>query len=149
VTSQTSTAGRQTVDVEANPSAGQVVLAPSQVSTTSHTPEAARQTAPELPAGCWQVLRDPSHASRGQRLPSLAHARPAAFLSWAGQVAPPPVQFSASSHSPAAVRHGVVDGWNTSAGQLALAPLQFSATSHTPATGRHTVLLDAKPSAGQ
>jgi hypothetical protein len=31
---------------------GQTLLVPEQVSTTSQTPAAERQTAPEFPAGC-------------------------------------------------------------------------------------------------
>ncbi|HVO24551.1 MAG TPA: hypothetical protein VMW56_13085 [Candidatus Margulisiibacteriota bacterium] len=44
--------GRQTVDLGLNASTGQVVLAPVQVSATSHGPTLARHNAPALPAGC-------------------------------------------------------------------------------------------------
>src|SRR5437660_176811 len=53
----------QAVPADTLPSAGQVMLDPSQVSATSHTPATARQTAPALPAGCWQVVLVPSHWS--------------------------------------------------------------------------------------
>src|SRR5207244_1027049 len=59
-----------------------------------------------------------------------------------GQVALDPVQFSATSHTPAEARHSVVAGLKSSTGQVALAPVQFSATSHTPAEARQTVLAD-------
>jgi hypothetical protein len=45
-------AERQTVLVDAKASAGHVVLLPVQVSATSQTPAAERQTTPALPAGC-------------------------------------------------------------------------------------------------
>src|SRR5437867_2664728 len=69
--------GVQAVPANTLASAGQVMLDPSQVSATSHTPAAARQTAPALPAGCWQVVLVPSHRSRVQGLPSSGHAEPA------------------------------------------------------------------------
>src|SRR5947199_295651 len=56
---------------------GQVVLVPVQISATSHSPAAARQTAPALPAGCWQVVLVPSHWSRVQGLPSSVQVAPA------------------------------------------------------------------------
>src|SRR5439155_726036 len=66
-------------------SAGQLVLVPSQLSATSHSPPTARQTAPALPAGCWQTVLVPLHWSRVQGLPSS-------------------VQAARRSHSPAAAR---------------------------------------------
>src|SRR5213082_2826614 len=59
-----------------NPSAGQAVLAPVQVSATSHCPAAGRQTAPAFPAGCAQAPA-PSHWSRLQGFRSGAHGVPA------------------------------------------------------------------------
>src|SRR5207245_11258731 len=47
-------------------SLGQVVLVPVQLSATSHSPAAARHTAPAFPAGCVQVAPLPSHTSRVQ-----------------------------------------------------------------------------------
>src|SRR5437773_684985 len=87
-------------------SAGQVGLAPVQVSATSHGPAAARQTAPALPAGCWQLVLVPLHWSRVHGLPSSVHAVPAAFTApvSAGHVLLVPVQVSGRSHSPAAAR---------------------------------------------
>src|SRR3989442_1704789 len=86
-------------------SVGQVALVPVQVSAMSQSPAAARQVAPALPAGCWQVVLVPSHWSRVQGLLSELQPVPLAFLrSVVGQVALEPVQFSARSHSPAAAR---------------------------------------------
>src|SRR5437867_2076641 len=86
-------------------SAGQLVLVPSQLSATSHSPPTARQTAPALPAGCWQTVLVPLHWSRVQALPSSVQAVPLAFRGpSAGHVALEPVQVSGRSHSPAAAR---------------------------------------------
>src|SRR5438094_10475674 len=52
----------------------QVALAPVQFSARSHRPAAARQAAPALPAGCWQVALVPLHWSRVQGLPSSVQA---------------------------------------------------------------------------
>src|SRR5436309_11822629 len=87
------------------PSAGHVALEPVQVSGRSHSPAAARQTAPALPTGCWQLVLVPSHWSRVQALPSSVQAVPLAFRGpSAGHVALEPVQVSGRSHSPAAAR---------------------------------------------
>src|SRR5947208_2365153 len=78
--------------------------APGQVSATSHSPAAARYTAPPLPGGCWQLVLVPSHWSSVQGLLSAVQAVPLVFLLSAGQVLLVPVQVSAVSHSPAAAR---------------------------------------------
>src|SRR3989442_12519864 len=52
--------------------------APGQVSATSHSPAAARHTAPPLPGKCWQLVLVPSQGSAGQGLPSAAQAVPPA-----------------------------------------------------------------------
>jgi hypothetical protein len=59
--SHSSTAPRQTVVAGWKVSAGHVVLVPVHVSAMSQTPADARQVAPALPAGCWQVTFVPSH----------------------------------------------------------------------------------------
>ena len=120
-------------------SAGQVVLVPVQFSSTSQGPAAARQTAPGLPAGCWQASLDPSHSSVLHGFPSSVHAVPAGVLASAGQFGPFPGQLSAGSHSPPDGRHTVVDGSKASAGQVVLVPVQFSSTSQTPVAARQTV----------
>src|SRR5206468_4032458 len=120
-------------------SAGQTVLEPVQLSSTSHTPAAARHTVPAFPAGCWQASLLPARWSGVQGLLSAVHAVPAALLASAGQQGRLPGQFSAGSHSPAEARQTVLEGLNASAGQTVLEPVQLSSTSHTPAAARHTV----------
>src|SRR5439155_24509603 len=56
---------------------GQVALEPVQVSARSHSPAAARQTEPALPAACWQVEQVPLNWSRRQVLPSSVQSAPA------------------------------------------------------------------------
>src|SRR5207253_193754 len=119
-------------------SAGQTVLVPVQVSATSQSPAAARQTAPAFPAGCWQASLLPSHSSRLHGLPSLVHAVPEGRFASAGQLGPLPGQFSAGAHSPASLRHALPICVLASAGQTVLEPVQLSATSQSPAAGRHT-----------
>jgi len=58
-----------------------------------------------------------------------------------------PLQLSATSQSPAALRHTPVRF--ASAGHVADVPVQFSARSQTPAATRHTVDEGSKPSDGQ
>src|SRR5439155_882928 len=111
-------------------SAGHAALDPVQVSATSQESAAARQIAPMFPAGCWHVTWVPSHWSSVQGLPSEVHAAPLVFFASAGHAPPAvPGQFSATSHSPAAVRHTKVLGWTTSAGQLVLVPVHTSSGS--------------------
>src|SRR5439155_17608116 len=88
-------------------SVGQAVFDPSQLSATSHSPAAARHWVPALPAGCWQVTLVPSHRSRVQGLVSAVQDVPLAFFKSVGQAVFDPSQLSATSHSPAAIRHWV------------------------------------------
>ena len=161
-----------------NPSAGQLVLVPVHVSTSSQMSAAGRHTVPAFPAGCWQASLDPSHSSVLHGLPSSVHAVPAGVLASAGQAVLVPVQFSCGSHSPAEARqraplfpagcwqkllepshssvlHGlpssvqaVPAGLFASAGQLAEDPVQFSAGSHSPPEGRQVVVAGSNASAG-
>src|SRR5581483_8554640 len=126
-------AERHTIDVEAKPSPGHAALAPVQVSATSHTPADARQTAPALPAGCWQATLVPLHWSTVHGLPSSVHALPADRFASAGQLGPLPEHDSAASQSSAAARQIVPDDVKPSAGQPVLVPVQVSATSQAPA----------------
>lgn len=71
-----------------------------------------------------------------QESPSL-HVLPFAAKPSDGQDAELPVQFSATSHWPAAVRQTVDDGLNAFAGQVVDEPVQVAARSHTPAAPRH------------
>src|SRR5207249_8582042 len=66
-----------------------------------------------------------------------------------GQAVLVPVQLSARSHSPAAVRQTVPAALRASAGQVALVPVQFSAVSHRSSAARQTVLEGRKALAGQ
>src|SRR5207249_7304507 len=89
-------------------SAGQVVLAPVQVSARSHSLTVARHTVPAWPAGCVQrgLLVLPLQVSVVQTLPSSVQAVPA-DLTVVGQVVLVPVQVWSRSHSLSAVWHGV------------------------------------------
>src|SRR5437667_437260 len=128
---------------------GQVVLAPGQLSATSHSPASARHTAPGFPAGCVHVAPAPLHTSVVHTLPLSVQVVPLALKTSVGQAVLVPVQLSARSHSPAAARHTVPAGLIASAGQVALDPVQLSAASHTSTAARQTVLDDRKASAGQ
>ena len=90
----------------------------------------------------------PLHWSSVHGLLSEVHAVPFAFFASAGQFAELPGQFSARSHSPAAVRQTVLDDDKLSAGQPLVSPSQVSAGSHAPADARHTVPAGLFPSFG-
>src|SRR5439155_422278 len=153
----------QAVPFDLKTSLGQVVLLPVRLSATSHSPAAARHTAPALPAGCWQGLL------------SAVQDVPLAFLTSAGQVELVPVQVSARSHSAAAARQTApalpTGCWQStlvplhwsrvqalpssvqavplafrgpSAGHVALEPVQVSGRSHSPAAARQVFVLLAK-----
>jgi hypothetical protein len=85
---------------------------------------------------------------------SLVHASPSTHdvpFGWnesAGHDADEPVQFSATSHCPAAARHVTEFGAKASAGQLGLEPLHDSDMSQTPAAERQTVPDGRTESAG-
>src|SRR5205807_1759778 len=116
-------------------SAGQVLETPSQLSATSQTPVAARQTA-VLFWSAGQSLPTPSQLSGTSQGPAAAR-QTVELLASAGQLGPVPGQFSAGSHAPAAARHTTVAGWKASVGQLAFVPSQVSSASHGPADARH------------
>src|SRR5207247_10384474 len=82
------------VPAGAKASAGQLALAPSQLSAGSQTPAEARQTAPAFPAGCWHASFVPSQVSAVHGLPSSVHAVPLGCFASAGQFAPLPGQSS-------------------------------------------------------
>src|SRR5262245_24197501 len=79
--------------------------------------------------------------------PPVAARHTVVLLASLGQAAPEPVQVSAASHTPAALRQTVLEATKLSAGHVLLPPVHVSATSHTPAAARHTAVLFA--SAGQ
>src|SRR5207244_381239 len=93
-------------------SAGQLGPLPGQLSATSHSPAAARQT-------------------------TLAAWKPSA-----GQLLPTPSQVSATSHVPAEARQTVPAGLLASAGHAVLVPVHVSATSQAPAEARQAVPAD-------
>src|SRR5438093_3261059 len=145
-----------------------MLVAPGQVSATSHSFAAARHTVPAFPAGCVHVALVPLHTSVVQGSPSAVQAVPLGWKASVGQVVLVPVQLSATSHSPATARHsapafpagcvqvlvlpshrsrvqGLVSavhavpaGCLASVGQVVVVPVQFSATSHSVAAARHT-----------
>src|SRR5947199_7247229 len=124
-----------------------MMKAPGQVSSTSHSFAAARQTAPAVPGGCWQVGLGPSQVSVVQGSPASGQAAPA-LPAGCVHVALVPLHTSAVQGLPSSVQ-GVVLDLKTSVGQVALVPVQVSATSHSFVAARHTVLEERKPSAGQ
>src|SRR5437773_1054737 len=102
-----------------------MMKAPGQVSSTSHSFAAARQTAPGLPAGCWHELLVPLHWSTVQGLLSVVQGVPSGFLTSDGHEVLVPVQVSTASHSPAAARQGA-PALPAVCWQVALVPLHTS-----------------------
>ena len=148
-------------------STGQIGLDPSHDSATSHSPPAARQTVPALPAGWVQATPLPLHTSLVHGFASLEQEVPFGLKPSAGHVGLDPSQVPATSHTPAAFRQTVPTfpagwvqaplplhtsvvhtfpssvqpvpfDWNPSAGHEALDPVHVSAASHSPAAFRHT-----------
>jgi hypothetical protein len=137
----------------AKASAGQVVALPVQLSATSQSPEAARQTVDDGRKCAVQVALAPTvpeQVSCASQSPLGAppHAVPGVCAASAGQSAAPPLHASSTSHSPAEARQVVPAETNPFAGQAAAMPVQASATSQSPATARHVVPELTKPSAG-
>src|SRR2546422_2775818 len=106
-------------------SVGQVALVPVHNSAMSHSPAAARQSAPAFPAGCWQVVLLPSHWSRVQGLPSSAQVAPA-LPAGCVQVLLVPSHWSRVQGLASAVQ-AVPSVFLGSGGQGALVPAQGSA----------------------
>src|SRR2546426_402971 len=126
-----------------------MLIAPGQVSATSHSFATARHTAPALPAGCVHVALVPLHTSVVHALPSSVQVVPLALKASVGQAVVTPSQVSARSHSAAAARHTVPADLMASVGQVALVPVQFSAASQRSTAARQTVLEGRKALAGQ
>src|SRR5437899_3056460 len=156
-----------------------MVIAPGQVSATSHSFTAARHTTPALPAGCVQVALVPLHTSAVQGSPSSVQAVLLGWKASVGQMVLVPVQLSATSHSFTAARHtvpalpagcvqvaleplhtsavhtlpssvhGVPLATKASLGQVVPVPVQLSATSHSFAAARQTVVLGTKRHAAE
>src|SRR5438132_13314971 len=113
-----------------------MMIAPGQVCATSHSFAAARQTAPALPGGCWQVMLAPSQVSVVQGSPSSGQAAPA-LPAGCVHVALVPLHTSAVQGLPSSVQ-GVVLDLKRSVGQPVLVPVQVSATSHPLTAARQT-----------
>src|SRR5213593_4078679 len=124
-----------------------MIVAPGQVSATSHSFAAVRHTTPAFPGGCWQAVLVPSQVSVVQGSPSSGQAAPA-LPAGCVHVALVPLHTSAVQGLPSSVQ-GVVLDLKRSVGQVALVPVQVSATSHSLVAARHTVLADRKPLTGQ
>src|SRR5206468_827193 len=116
-------------------SAGQSLVAPSQLSARSHTPAEARHEA-VLFASAGQSLVAPSQLSARSHTPAEARHWAVLFES-VGHVALLPVQFWAGSHTPAEARQTTDDalkfGWHV------VAPSHVSGLSQT--------VLDESPQA--
>src|SRR5207245_5252300 len=117
-------ARRQGVPAAATSSAGQSSATPSQLSSTSHTPAAARHTAVLFASAGQSTLEPSQSSSRSQTPAARRQGVPAAATVSAGQSSPTPSQLSSTSQTPAAARQTAV--LLASAGQVALEPPQCS-----------------------
>src|SRR5437867_4278514 len=113
-----------------------MIIAPGQVSATSHSFAAARHTAPALPGACWQVVLVPSQVSVVQASPSPAQVAPA-LPAGCWQALLLPLHWSRVQGLLSAV-HAVPAGFLTSLGQVVLLPVQVSTASHSSTAARHT-----------
>src|SRR5207247_1475609 len=113
-----------------------MMIAPGQVSATSHSFAAARQTAPALPGGCWQLVFVPSQLSVVQGSPSSGQGAPA-FPAGCVHVALVPLHTSAVHGLPSSGQ-AVLLGLNGFDGQVVLVPVQVAARSQSPAAARQT-----------
>src|SRR3989442_7473304 len=99
-----------------------MMIAPGQVSATSHSPAAGRHTAPPLPGRCWQLVLVPSQVSAVHGSPSSGQAAPA-LPAGCVHVALVPLHTSAVQGLPSSGQ-GVVLDLKRSVGQAALVPVQ-------------------------
>src|SRR5207244_8544498 len=121
-------------------SAGQLSLAPSQVSATSQSPAAARHTLPSGRfASAGQTVLVPVYRSAVSQAPAAARHSVPAWPAGCWQLSSLPSHWSSVHGLPSSV-HAVPLGCLASAGHVALEPVQCSATSHSPAAARQTVL---------
>jgi hypothetical protein len=95
--------------------------------------------------GTGHAAAEPRHVPRNVAVPAVQdggrHCVPASANESVGHAAAVPLQFSATSHSPALTRHPSVFGANASTGHAAFTPSHDSATSQTPAVVRHTTVV--------
>src|SRR2546427_11511703 len=106
-----------------------MIVAPGQVSATSHSFAAARHAAPAFPGGCWQTVFVPSQVSVVQGSPSSGQAAPA-LPAGCVHVALVPLHTSAVQGLPSSVQAVVLDR-KPSLGQVVLGPVHVSGTSHS------------------
>src|SRR5262249_37912420 len=141
----------QAVVLGAKPSAGQAPDEPVQLSATSHSPADSRQgvgadwkASPHFPAPSQESVPSQGPPFEVPVQAVVLGAKPSA-----GQAPDEPVQLSATSHSPADSRQGVVADWKPSTHFPA--PSQESVPSQGPPfeVPVQAVVLGAKPSAGQ
>src|SRR5207248_10222464 len=126
--SQLPAEARHWTNAPATLSGGQSFETPSQLSATSQSPAAGRQT-PVLFWSGGHVALEPVQFSAGSQSPIEPRHSTSDGSNWfAGQSLFTPSQSSAMSQMPAAARHSAV--LFASAGQAALVPVQFSAMSH-------------------
>src|SRR5436853_208319 len=97
----------------------------------------------QRPIGWWHVASPPLQVSAVHGLVSAGQDVPCDFIASAGHAAVEPVQFSATSQTPAALRQTVEPGLNAFAGQSFPVPLHDSGRSQPPAAERHTAVLFA------
>ena len=111
----------------------------SQVSEVHALPSSQFSGVPTL------QIPEPSHVSAPLHTVASAQDVCDGWKASVGQVALEPVQYSATSQSPAAALQTIVDGANVSAGQAALEPVHDSATSHaSPVEALQTVVAGIK-----
>jgi len=129
-------------------SAGQLGPLPVQLSASSHSPAAARQTVLEdAKPSAGHVVLMPVHVSATSHAPAVGRQTAPALPAGCWQVSLVPSHSSLLHGLPSSV-HAVPLAFFASAGQLGPVPVQFSTWSHSPAAGRQGVVEDAKPSAG-
>src|SRR5207247_1510886 len=85
-----------------------MTVAAGQVSARSHSPVAARHTAPALPGACWQLVLVPSQVSVVHGSPSSAQAAPT-LPAGCAHVALVPAHMSVVQALPSSVHAVVLD----------------------------------------
>src|SRR5205823_1774245 len=130
-------------------SAGQLGPLPVQLSASSHSPAAARQTVLEdAKPSAGHVVLVPVHVSATSHAPAVGRRAAPGLPAGCWQATLVPSHWS-SVHGLPSLVHAVPEAFFASAGQLGPVPVQLSARSHASAAARQTVEEDAKPSGGQ
>jgi hypothetical protein len=130
------------------PSEGQAAPVPVQLSTTSHSPAAPRQTTVEdsKPSVGHTVLAPVQVSSTSQKS-AAPRQRVPELPAGCWQVSLLPLHWS-RLQGLLSEEHGVPEGSFASTGQVGAVPVQFSAGSHSPFDDRHSVLVGSSASAG-